>query len=77
MIIKGGTLYNKPSVKTGITKQSKIVVKGGTIFSTISFKKVSTGLAGYAQKVLSIAAANVNKIIGITRTTIDNVIGAE
>ena len=52
-----------------------MIIKNGTLYSRLGFKKAPTGIVGFAQSILSITATSVNKIIGVTRTTIEKVIG--
>tara|TARA_R100000458_G_C8130226_1_gene145572 strand:- start:197 stop:433 length:237 start_codon:yes stop_codon:yes gene_type:complete len=78
MIIKNGKIYTVVNVKKGINKQSEMIVKNGQVYHKLGFSSIpSIGIAGYAQKVLSLASSSVEKIIGVARTAIDKVIGVE
>ena len=50
-----------------------------TLFSRIGFEKIPLvpTVTAYGQKILSITASNISKFIGVARTQIDKVIGAE
>ena len=80
MIIKNGRTYFKLGVKSGTTKEDKIVIKNGRTFFTLA-KSIITAVAGddddsgYGQKVLSIAASNLGKVMGVAKSAIEKVIG--
>jgi len=78
MIIKNGQIYHKLSIQKNTNKQTKMIIKNGQIYHNQTFqKKVLAAITGYGQKVLSIASTSVNRLIGVTIATIDNVIGAK
>ena len=81
MIIKNGRTYFRLGVKSGTTKEDKIVIKNGRTFFTLAKSIIAAVVAsddddsGYGQKVLSIAASNLGKVMGVAKSAIEKVIG--
>ena len=77
LITKNGQIH-KILARNGTIQSRTFVTKNGQISKLIPYKKVSvtTTVTAYAQNILSITASSIDKFIGVSRTSIEKVIGA-